>query len=129
MRATLRIVFAAATLVLAGISLPAQTPATSRVMREKLIHAERVLDALMTGDHALLARESAALEAATRTPGWAALKSERYFRYSETFRRAAEDLTDAAKQRDSDGAMRGYVAMTLACYSCHRYVNDSRIAK
>lgn len=129
MRLITRILTAAATVALVGVSLPAQTPMTNRLMREKLLHAERVLDSLMTGDHAMLQRESAALEAATRAPGWAVLRSERYTRHSETFRRAAEDLTDAAKLRDSDGAMRAYVSMTLACYSCHRYVSDSRIAR
>jgi hypothetical protein len=128
MRIMTRMFVAASVLLLAAISLPAQTPATHRVMREKLGHAERVLDALMTNDHGLLAKESSALESAMADPGWAVLRNDRYLRHTEIFRRAVEDLVDAATRRDSDGAMRGYVSMTLACYSCHRYLTDSRIA-
>jgi hypothetical protein len=129
MRAIARIVAGAAALIMMSSAVPAQTPATSRIMRAKLAHAERVLEALMTTNHWQIEQESAALVAATRAPGWAVLQSERYARYSDDFRRAGEDLVDAAKARDSDAEMRGYLSMTLACYSCHRYLKDSRIAK
>jgi hypothetical protein len=125
----LRLGLAALLVGAASSAVPAQTPATSRVMRAKLLHAQRALGALMTNDYGVLQDESRELVASTRAAGWNVLNNDRYARYSETFRRAAEDLADAAKRRQGDDAMRSYVSMTLACYSCHRYLDESRIAR
>ncbi len=115
-------------LVLSG-PLPGQTPATAQVMREKLAHAEKVLEALMTSNFAQLARESNALVDATKAPGWTVLKTSDYARYSAGFLRASEDLREAATKRDSDAAAISYVSLTLSCYQCHRYMKGARIAR
>ena len=104
-----------------------QTPATGRLMRDKLAHSEKVLEAIMTSDYPSIERESQALLQATKAPAWAVLKTPAYTRYSSAFVTAVEDLADAARQRDSDAAVRHYVSMTLACYECHRYVKGARI--
>jgi hypothetical protein len=129
MRRLLTTTFLIALLLTAGSSVPAQTEATRQLMRAKLDHAGQVLEALMTSDFARLDREAAALAAVTAAPGWAVLSTERYERYSVTFRRAAEDLAEFAKARDSEAAMRAYVAVTLSCYQCHSYVKGARIAQ
>jgi hypothetical protein len=107
---------------------PRQTAATSRVMREKLTHAQRLLEAITTSDYALLERESQALSRLTNDLGWMVLKTPEYRRQSDTFLRAADDLVAAAKQRDLDLAAMHYVSLTMSCYQCHRYVKNSRIA-
>ena len=45
-----------------------QTPATGRIMREKLAHTQNVLEAIMTSDLVALERESVALLKATEAP-------------------------------------------------------------
>jgi cytochrome c556 len=107
----------------------AQTVATGKVMREKLTHAQRVLEALTTSNYALLERESSALSDATKQLGWMVLKTPEYRRQSEAFVRATEDLVAAAKQRDLDLAAMHYMSLTMSCYQCHRYVKNARIAK
>jgi cytochrome c556 len=106
-----------------------QTVATGRLMREKLTHAQRVLEALTTSNYALLASESAALSDATKQPAWMVLKAPEYKRQSDTFLRATEDLVVAAKYRDLDLAAMHYVSLTMSCYQCHRYIKNARLAK
>lgn len=106
-----------------------QTTATGRVMRQKLPHAQRILEALTTSDYALLERESVALVQLTKDLGWMVLKTPEYRRQSDTFLRALEDMVDAAKHRDLDLAAMHYSALTMACYQCHRYVKNTRLAK
>jgi hypothetical protein len=108
--------------------VPAQTPATGRVMRTKLAHAQGVLEALTTSDHAALVRHSEELARATRAAGWEVLKTAEYRRHSESFLRAVEDLGVAAKDRDLDTAVVHYLSMTMSCYQCHRYVQRARLA-
>jgi hypothetical protein len=105
-----------------------QTPATGRAMREKLVHAQRLLEAITTSDFALLERESQALSRVTSELGWMVLKTPEYRRQSDTFLRATEDLVAAAKARDLDLAAMHYVSMTMSCYQCHRYIKAMRIA-
>jgi hypothetical protein len=106
-----------------------QTPATGRLMREKLTHAQRLLEALTTSDHALLERESDALAKIPSMQGWMVLQSPEYRRYSEAFLRATGDLNTAAKARDLDEAMMHYRTMTASCYQCHRYLKNRRLAR
>ena len=106
----------------------AQTPATGRVMREKLVHAQKILEAIMTSNYSALEHESAALEQATRSPGWDVLKSPEYKRQSEAFLRAAQALEEAAKAHDLDAAALRYASLTLSCFDCHRYIKNARIA-
>jgi hypothetical protein len=111
-----------------GAAAPRQTTATSRVMREKLVHAQRLLEAITTSDYALLERESQALSKLTSDLGWMVLKTPEYRRQSDAFLRATEDLVTAAKAHDLDLAAMHYMSLTMSCYQCHRYVKNMRIA-
>lgn len=112
----------------AGLNAPAQTPATGRLMRQKLMHSQNVLEAILTSNFAMLDRESAALAEATKAPAWKVLFSPEYNRQSGAFLRAIDDLRDAAKGTDLDGAASSYVSLTLTCFQCHRYIKNRRLA-
>jgi len=114
--------------VLTSTDVPAQTPATAQVMRAKLVHSQRVLEAIMTSDFALLERESAELARATQSPSWSVFKSAEYARHTAAFLRATQDLGDAAKGHDLDAAALHYMSLTLSCFQCHRYMKGARIA-
>ncbi|HVH26109.1 MAG TPA: hypothetical protein VM818_05095 [Vicinamibacterales bacterium] len=116
-------------LVLTAPTLPGQTPATRRVMREKLTHSQRILEAILTSDFALLERETTALTRVTETAAWQALRSPEYLRQSEAFLAANRSLNEAAKTRDLDGAAQLYSSLTMSCFACHRHMKDSRLAR
>ena len=115
-------------LAVSASAAPGQTAATVRVMREKLTHSQKILEAILTSDYAALERHSADLAHLTESDGWAVLKGPEYVRQSAAFVRAAGDLVEAAKRRDLDAAALDYVSLTLKCFECHRYVKNSRIA-
>jgi hypothetical protein len=106
-----------------------QTPATGRLMREKLLHAQRLLEALTTSNYKLLDQESEELAKIPLMPGWMVLHSPEYRRYSEAFLRATVDLNSAAKQRDLDEAVLHFQTLTASCYQCHRYMKNRRMAR
>ena len=128
MRSPLRLVMILALVVASGLEVPAQTPATGRLMRLKLAHSQKILEAILTSDFTLLDRESAALAQTTKSPAWSVLYSPEYIRQSGAFLRAIDDLRDAAKGMDLDGAASSYVSLTLTCFQCHRYMKNKRIA-
>ena len=115
-------------LVLSGPDAPAQTGATSRVMREKLVHSQKILEAILTSDFKGLEDHSTALANLTKTEGWAVLKSADYLRQSTAFVHALDDLIASARQKNLDTAAINYVGMTMTCFECHRHLKNTRIA-
>ena len=128
MRNPIRLMMILVLIVVSGLEAPAQTPATGRLMRVKLAHSQKILEAILTSDFALLDRESSALVQVTKSPAWSVLYSPEYIRQSGAFLRAIDDLRDAAKGMDLDGAASSYVSLTLTCFQCHRYMKNKRLA-
>ena len=114
--------------VVSGADGAAQTPSTRRVMREKLGHSQKMLEAILSSNFALLERESTALAKATELSAWTALKSPEYLKQSEAFLEALRELTNAAKEHDLDTAAVRYNALTTSCFACHRHMKDRRLA-
>jgi len=127
-RASIGIVLVGALLVGSVAAVPAQTPETGRLMRDKLTHSQKILEAIMTSDFASLQRESAAMVRVTELPAWSVLKNPEYLRQSAAFVRANQDLQDAAKARDLDAATLDYMTLTLTCFQCHKHIKGKRIA-
>jgi hypothetical protein len=92
---------------------PNQGPPLSRVMRDKLVHAQKIREAVVTSDWTSLDTHSHALERLTSDPAWAVLKFPEYATQSVAFVRAVQDLQRAATQRDAEKAPQAYVAVTL----------------
>lgn len=128
MRGLAIVCLSAALLVVGGSPSMGQTVATGRIMRDKLVHAQAVLEALTTSNYEMLKSHSTELSKATGRAGWDVLRTPEYRRYSEAFLRSTEDLVRAANARDLDLAMTHYTSMTNSCYQCHRYVRNARIA-
>ena len=115
-------------LVLGMTASPSQTPGVNAVMREKLVHAQKILEAVVTSDWVSLEAQSRELEQLTNDPRWTVLKYPEYSRYSAAFVRAVQTLQTAAAQRDLETTPKAYVAVTLQCVECHRYLARARIA-
>ena len=114
--------------VTAGPSSLAQTSRMKQVMRTKLDHSQRILEAVVTSNWQLLDRESREMALVIRDPAWSSLAMPEYVRHSEAFIRATDDLIAAAKVRDLEGASLGFIALTTSCVNCHRYLARARIA-
>lgn len=108
---------------------PSQGPALDRVMREKLVHTQKILEAVVTSDWVSLETHSRELERLTTDPRWMVLRFPEYSRHSAAFVRAIQDLHLAAAQRDLDQTPKAYVAVTLQCVECHRYLARERLAR
>ena len=105
-----------------------QGPALNNIMREKLALAQKILEAVVTSDWVALENQSREMERLTRDPRWIVLKYPEYARHSTAFIRAIQDLHLAAAQRDLERAPQAYVAVTLQCVACHRYLARERLA-
>jgi len=116
-------------LLISGSALLGQTPATGRVMRDKLRYSQELLEGLMTSDFNELSQSSQAIIEVTRLPAWAILTTPEYERYTQTFLKSAQNLKDAAAKRDSDGAFMAYMSTTMSCYQCHKYIKGQRFAQ
>jgi len=97
-------------------------------MRAKLDHAQRVLEGLTTGDVGLVAKHSQQISLLSQAEMWQVLQTPEYFERSVEFRRASDALTEAAKNKNLDGATLAYVDMTVKCVSCHKYVRKVKMA-
>ena len=119
----------AGALLLTAMSVAGQTPRTGAMMREKLGHAQKLLEALTTSNQTLLQNESAALERITQSSRWNELRMTELAGYTDAFLKAVHELNAAAERRDIDAAAVQYANMTTACVRCHRRLKDLRIAR
>jgi hypothetical protein len=123
-----KVVVAAGILLAVASISTAQSARTARLMREKLLHSQRILAALTTSDYALLQRETQALTAITKTPAWSELITPDLRPYTTGFTKALADLSAASDRRDYDAAGASYGALVASCIDCHKHVAKSRIA-
>jgi hypothetical protein len=98
----------------------------SKFMRAKLVHSQKLLEALALEDFAQLAKHSQDLKLLSQESNWNVLQTEQYLLHSEDFRRRADALTQAAKKKNLDGASLAYVELTLNCVQCHKHLRDVR---
>jgi hypothetical protein len=114
-------------LAASGDTVSPQTVRLNQVMRNKLEHSQRILEAVVTSNWSLLDKESRALGAVTRDPAWNVLQLPEYGRYSAAFLQATGELAEAAELRDLEAASLGFVSLSTSCVSCHRYMTRSRV--
>jgi hypothetical protein len=105
-----------------------QGPALDRLMRKKLDCSQKILEAVVTSRWTDLEARSRELEAFTNDPAWMVLNAPQYARHSEGFREAARTLHAAAARRDMEATPQAYVALTLSCVQCHRFLARNRLA-
>ncbi len=114
----------------AVVAVPAsgQTPALKTLMREKLMHSQQLLDAVVTSRWADLEAHAVALRKLTAQPAWMVLQSPEYARQTSRFTRALDDLLEAARRKDLEDTPVAYTALTMSCVQCHRHVARMRMA-
>ena len=98
-------------------------------MRAKLAHSQHLLEGITLGDYEMIAKHGQALSLLAQEATWRVLQTPEYLQHSAEFRRAADALTEAAREKNLDGAALGYVDLTMRCVNCHKYVRDVRASK
>jgi hypothetical protein len=124
----LRSLAIAGVVVMSVTASGSQGPELNAVMREKLVHAQKILEAVVTSDWIGLETHSRELERLTSDQRWMVLKYPEYSRHSASFVASVRALHSAAAQRELEQTPKAYVNMTLQCVECHRYLARMRIA-
>lgn len=91
-------------------------------MRLKLEHSKEILEGLALDDHEKIAKHSQALNLLSLESGWNVVQTEEYLSQSRDFRNIAKSITEAAHEKNVERAALGYVALTVRCVECHRYL-------
>jgi len=99
-----------------------------QIMREKLGLTQKILEAVVTSHWSDLEAGARDLEDLTKEPAWQVLKAPEYAAHSNAFRETVRALHAAAATRDLEATPKAYIAVTLSCVDCHRYLARSRIA-
>jgi hypothetical protein len=99
------------------------------LMQRKLKASQRVLEGIALGNFEQIARNGEELILISKDAEWKVYKTPMYELHSNEFRRNAEGLVRAAKDRNLDAAALSYVDMTLNCVKCHRYVREVRMTR
>ena len=105
----------------------AQRPNLGELMREKLMHAERLVGAVVLGNHGQVAQSAAELVRLSEATTWSPLQTPQYLNHASQFRVAAQTLADEARDRNTDGVSLAYMEMTLSCVQCHKLVRGARL--
>lgn len=100
-------------------------------MREKLTHAQQVLEGLSLEDYDKIAGSSQRIALMSLDASWQVLQTSAYAEHSAEFRRIVDRLAREGRNKNLDGATTAYVEMTLKCVNCHKYVRaeQRRIAE
>ena len=107
-------------------------PATNKVstfMRAKLLHSQKLLEALAFEDFDQMSKQSQEISLLSQESTWNVLETPEYIQQSTEFRRRADALTEAARNKNLEGASLAYVEMTLKCVQCHKYVRKARMTE
>lgn len=98
-------------------------------MQAKLTHSEKTLEGLTKGDFELIAKHSQAISLLCEDEQWAVLQTPEYRERSNEFRRSVNEITNAARKKNLEGATLAYVTATMNCVTCHKYVRENRAGK
>ncbi len=102
---------------------------TNAIMHAKLEHSQALLEGLAKEDFKGLAKHSNALSLLSLEADWNVLQTAEYRRLSGDFRRNVKSLSEAAEEKNLDGATLAYVGITMQCVECHKYVRSVRVGQ
>ena len=98
-------------------------------MRVKLDDAKKVLEGLTVEDYNMIVKNAQEMSLLSEDAVWQVLQTPEYAERSAEFRRTANRLRDAGKEKNLDAASLAYVKLTMQCIDCHKYVRDERSGK
>jgi hypothetical protein len=112
-----------------GVTRPvAQLETAEDIMRVKLEHAQELLKAVVLEDYPAIEEHAFRLDLLAEASAWNVIQTPEYAQHSTEFRRAAQALGEAGRDRELDEAATAYADMTLQCVQCHKYVRGVKRA-
>jgi len=96
------------------------------LMRRKLTQSQKVLEGIALNDFEKMSSGAEELISISKLAEWKVLKDPKYEVFSNEFRRRAEQVIVAAKEKNVDAATLAYVEMTMTCVRCHKHVREVR---
>ena len=94
------------------------------LMRRKLTQSQKVLEGIALNDFEKMSSGAEELIAISKLAEWKVLKDPNYELFSNEFRRRANQVVVAAKEKNVDAATLAYVEMTMTCVRCHKHVRE-----
>jgi hypothetical protein len=94
-------------------------------MRQKVAYSQQVLVGITLEDYGLIANNAEKLVELSNKTNWYSRQLPEYELFLNEFRRKAQELMEAGKQKNLDAASVAYVQMTLSCVSCHKFIRKS----
>ena len=101
---------------------------TSEIIKLKLDYSHYILNGVATENYGLISVNAEKLSKLSQATAWRARQTSEYEVLSAEFRRNADALAKAAKDRNIDAASLAYVQMTLSCVNCHKYMRGGKRA-
>lgn len=98
-------------------------------MRRKLEASNKILEGLVTEDGELIAAGAETLAEMSTAEKWRVSNEAMYKQFSEEFQRAARKLKAAAEKEKFDDVALKWIAVTMSCIECHKWVRGIRIAQ
>src|SRR5438105_4115586 len=116
-------------ILIGALAQPLTTTPAKEFMREKLEHSQKVLEGIAVEDYRLIFVHSQKLSAMSQNAEWKMFQNPEYLELSDSFRRYADTLTQAAKERNLDQATVAYLGTTMSCVECQKFVRSRRMAR
>jgi cytochrome c556 len=127
-RILLAVAALAALVCITLLAQPREVSPTRQMMRQKLDHAQSVLEGISMADFELIRNHSARLGALSQEAGWRAYDTPEYAQQSVLFKRTVDALLKAGKEENLDAATLAYTKMTFSCVECHKYIRTRSVA-
>jgi hypothetical protein len=98
---------------------------TKMLMRRKLEHSQKILEALTLNDLDKAAKHSEELLKVRKDPDFKVWKTAEYELWSDEFTRSVEGIIKASRDGNLEAAKLQYLSMTMSCFHCHSYTRDA----
>lgn len=105
---------------------PKKDEARQALMQRKLKESQKALEGLALNDFKKISASADELIEISKAAEWKVLKDPQYELFSNEFRRRAEQMGKAAREKNLDGATLAYVEVTMTCVRCHQHVRKAR---
>lgn len=105
-----------------------QNRSRSEFMRKKLDYTQGILEGLSLENYNLISENARKLKVLSQAAEWEVTyipNVEMYVPLTSEFQRLCDDLGQKARDRNIDGATLSYVALTMNCVNCHKYVRGA----